>query len=445
MSCPDDHRSLLASLGTRFEYDCSGDSVRIAVADGTEVEIPGPDLRQCLDWLQGEAAPPPGPYAEILERTRAGLSGLEARFRREQGAAPTLLNELLRLRPLERMSRLSADERCRTYSLARLAVERSRETILRDPALARELAELGRRCAAELDPQVYRGPQLRDLQAYAEAVYGNSLRVAGDYRAARTAFGQAREYLDLGSGDWSEELEIDGLEASLHRTLRDFPRALELSDRVIEGTLALGQREAAARALQQRSIILDEMEDPEAAIEVLEVASELAADSTDKLLLFTIRHGLAVCLARSGRSAEAARLMLDNRDLYRELSSPKIDGCRLWLEGLIALESSEPVTAIETLRQAREVFENQGFPFDTAQVSLDLAAALAELGHGDEVLDLAATTYAFLESREVHPDALAALAVLQQAAAREEVSRELLRQLARRLSRASSLPVPPAS
>lgn len=445
MSCPDDQRSLLATLGTRFEYDPGHDSVKIVGPHGTELEVPGPDLRQCLDWLKGDPGATPSPYGKLLEGARAGMRELEALIGREQRGAAHLLDELMGLGDGEHRSRLSADERFRTYALARLAVDRSRETVAREPKVALELSELGRELSAQLDPRVYGGPQLRDLQAYAEAVYGNALRVAGDFRGSKAAFRQAREYLGLGSGDWSEELEVDELETSLRRTMRDFPRALELSDRVIEGTLALGQKDAAARALQQRAFILDEMEEPVAAIEALEVASELATGTEDRVLLFAIHHGLAVCLARTGRCEDAGRVLSANRELYRQLSSAKVDGCRLWLEGLIALELSGPADAAEPLEQARRAFETGGFPFETAQVSLDLAGALAELGRGAEVGDLAAATYAFLESNEVHQDALSALAVLRQAAAREEVGRELLRDLARRLNRASSLPVPRAS
>jgi hypothetical protein len=154
---------------------------------------------------------------------------------------------------------------------------------------------------------------------------------------------------------------------------------------------------------------------------------------------------LAICLARIGRIAEAGALLRDNRDLYERLSSPKVDGCRLWLEGLIALGAGDAAAAAGALGRSRAVFEDHGFPYDTAQVSLDLAAALAGLGRAAEVRELAAATYAFLESREVHPDALAALAVFRQAAAREELSRELLRGLAQRLSRASALAPPAAS
>jgi len=187
------------------------------------------------------------------------------------------------------------------------------------------------------------------------------------------------------------------------------------------------------------------MDEDEEAIAALEIATKWVAESSDTLLVFSIRHSLAICLARTGRVAEAGAILEENRDLYQHVSSPKVDGCRLWLEGLIALGSDDLPAAAAALSRARDVLEIHGFPYDTAQVSLDLAAALGGLGRTAEVRDLAAATYAFMESREVHPDALAALAVFRQAAAREELSRELLRGIAQRLSRASSFAPPAAS
>jgi tetratricopeptide (TPR) repeat protein len=418
--------------------------VRITAADGTEIEVPGPDLREYLSWLASEAAiPAPGSYVELLDRSRARLREMEVRISHEERAARQDLIELLGRGLEERRFQVAADERLRTYSLARRAAEQSRSTVLHDPELSLELALLGREIAHQLDPRVYGGSQVRNLQAYTEAVYGNALRVTGNLRGALGAFAQAREYLELGGDDPSTALEVDDLETSLRRSMRDFARALELSEQVVAGNLELGQTEAAARALLKRSTILEEMEESEEAIEVLKSAAELAAASTDDFLGLTINHAHAICLARIDRTEEAAAILEANRGLYDSLSSPKLDGCRLWLEGLIALGSDDPTAAAESLSRSREVFEAHGFPYDTALVSLDLAAALAGLGRTAEVRDLAAATYAFMESREVHPDALAALAVFRQAAAREELSRELLRGLTQRLSRAASL-APPA-
>lgn len=439
----DDPGLLNASLGTVFVHDRGRDVVYIATEDGAAVEVPGPDLRELLEVLtRRQATPTESPYGDLLDRARLQLVEMEARLARECREAQGRLAALLTLPPAQRPGAVESDARFRTYSVAARALERSRHAVHHDPDLSRELADIGRQVAGRLNPQVYGASRVRDLQGYAEAVYANALRVSGDLRGAQAGFGTAREYLALGSPESAEALEIDDLETSLARDLRDFPRALALSDRVVAGQEALGQELAVARALQMRAILLDEMGEPEQAIAVLGEAEERARGCDSGMLALTIRHSRTLCCARAGRHQEASELFARTQGLYRQLSSPKVDACRLWAEGALALEAGRPADAVEPLSRSRSLFESHGYAFDAALVSLELAAALAALGRSAEVLELAAATYAFMESRQIHPDALAALAVFRQAAVREELSRELLRRLARRLERLADLRPP---
>lgn len=432
---------LVGSLGTVFVHDPSRDVVFIAGDDGVAMEVPGPDLRQLLEALQ----PPPrrrSPYGDLLDRTRARLAAMERRLERESREAAGSLAAMLTLERAARPAAVEREERFRTYSVAARALDRSREAVHHDPGLAREMADIGRRVAARLNPQLYGGRRVRDLQALAEAVYGNALRVAGDLQGALASFRAAREFLGLGSPESAEALEIDDLEVSLARDLRDLPRALELAARVAACHRELGQDTAAARALLKQATVLVEMVEPERSIAVLEQAAELAGEGDQGLLALTIRHSLTLCYARAGRHREAEELFTRTQGLYRQFSSPAIDARRFWAEGLLALEAGRAEPAVAALSRARALFEGHGYAFDTALVALDLAAALAGLGRSVEVAELAAATHAFLDSRQVHPDALAALAIFRQAAAHDELSRELLARLARRLSRASGLHPP---
>lgn len=439
MAACDDFELLSASLGTRFIHDREQDIVYVTAPDGTEVQLPGPDLRECLDWIRGTSPEPVDPsYAGVLDRSRKRLLQAEQRVRAESEAAEGALSALLRLAHSERRRAIDSESRFRTLSLADRALERSRKAAHHDPALARELAEIGCWVSAALNPQHYGGSRVRNVQALAAASWGHALRIAGDMRGALAGFRQAREFLELGDQDSFEALEVYDLETILRRDLRDFPGALALNEQVIQGYSSCGQDKAAAQALQKRASILYHMDDSEGAIDVLTRASELAADSDSGVLRLTVQHNLALALARAGRIDEAAETFAATQGLYRQFSSPNIDACRLWAQGLIELEAGNEGAVVEPLTRARGIFESHGYVFDTALVSLDLAAALAALGRTAEVRDLAAATHAFMESREVHADALAALAIFQQAAVRERVTRELLRDVAKRLDQASS-------
>lgn len=446
MSCGQDRRTLMASLGTEFHQDRGRDRVRITAADGSELEVPGPDLREFLDHLtEGVDTEPPDRYGDVLERVRDGLVEIEARILRERATAESEFQELVRLPVGERCGAVETDPRFHTLGLANLILAAAREAVHHHLGRSLELAELARHVAHRLSPQVYGARQLRDLQSYAEAIYGNALRVNSELDAAREAFLLARELLDLGSGDPHTVLEIDRLEISLRRQLRDFSGALELTDRVVAGNLELGEVESAAQALQKKAMVLNMMEETERALEALQDAAHLTRGSKDPLLLFTVHHSLAHSLVRLGRPAEAEEWVPPMEAAARRLASRRVDATCLWLRGLIALEREDPAGATKALVRAREIFEADGFLLDFANVSLDLAAALGALGETSRVVQLAAATYAFMEAQGAQTDALAALAILRQAAAREEINRDLLRSLERRLERAFSQPPAPAS
>lgn len=439
MAACDDFGLLSASLGSRFIHDREQDVVYVTAPDGTEVQLPGPDLRECLDWIRGGSAEDlESPYARVMDASRERLLAAEQRARTEKEAAEGALSALLSLVHSERRLAIESDGRFRTLSLADRTLERSRNAAHHDPALARELAEIGCWVSEALNPQSYGGSRVRNVQALAAATRGHALRIVGDIRGTRAAFRQARELLELGDEDSFEALEVYDLETILRRDLRDFEGALALNERVIEGYSSCDQHEAAAQALQKRSSILYHMDDSAGAIEVLTKASEQALRTDSGMLRLTVQHSLALALARAGRIDEAAEVFASTEGLYRQFSSPNVDACRLWAQGLIELEGGNPSDVVDPLTRARGIFESHGYVLDAAIVSLDLAAALAGLGRFAEVRELAAATYAFMESREVHPDALAALAIFQQAAARERVTRELLHDVAKRLVEAAS-------
>jgi hypothetical protein len=88
------------------------------------------------------------------------------------------------------------------------------------------------------------------------------------------------------------------------------------------------------------------------------------------------------------------------------------------------------------LREARDAFVERGIGFDAALVSLHLASVYAKKGDTSEMKRLAAEMVPIFESRDLHPEALAALAIFRQAAEAEEVTLGLLDRMAIYLQRA---------
>jgi hypothetical protein len=84
----------------------------------------------------------------------------------------------------------------------------------------------------------------------------------------------------------------------------------------------------------------------------------------------------------------------------------------------------------------REAFVTEGIGYDAALVSLELAILLAEEGRAAELRDLADEMLPIFQTQDVHREALAALTLFRQAAAREEASPDLVRRINHFLARA---------
>jgi tetratricopeptide (TPR) repeat protein len=431
----------VASLGTVFRYDGDGDRVSVITDMGAEAEIPAPDLREFLEHLGAVGGGVE--YAEVLDRAEETVARAEARVEMEKADAGDALAALLRLAPTDRVAAIEDEPRFRTYPLASLAIDASRKVAPSDPRRSRELADLARVVAAHLGFEPYGEERIQDLRAYAVATFGNSLRVAGDLRGAAQCFREARELLRSGTDASLELVEIDNLESSLRRDLHDFVSALDLSQRAIEGYHALGMKESVGKALLTQSTICDFMGDLAGNVAALERAANLVEREEDPWLALILRHNLIFGLARDRQFQRARTLLGETEDLYRQVTVPAMWARRHWVEGLIREGEENLAGAIGQLEAARDRFAEHGFFFDAALVSLDLAAVLLAEGHTPEVKAVAAAAYALLEGQGVHPDALAALSQFQQAAAMERLDREILREIALRLSRAAEFrPLP---
>ena len=81
-------------------------------------------------------------------------------------------------------------------------------------------------------------------------------------------------------------------------------------------------------------------------------------------------------------------------------------------------------------------FLQEGIAVDAALVSLDLAVLHARCGNTARIRQLAAEMLPIFEAGGVHPDAMAALLLFQQAAEAEEVTVDLVGQVAASFRRA---------
>lgn len=381
--------------------------------------------------LQGSAASDPANSLDdeqsFMNLVQTALSRT-SRAAEERAAAPAQLAELLALPPHERDNVIIMDPRCQTYALASYTLERCEKAAAYDPVLARELARVARSIAIQADPISCGGAAaLADLEAYALAMEGNSLRVSGELREAFQMFLEARQVEERGGADPDLGARIDFAEASLRRDLRQFGAAHHLLDRAAKVFRALKDRNQMARALINRANVYIVQGEFSQAASVLEGALEFSCEPS---LALMVRHNLIDILAKSGRAQEASRLFEESRELYLQSSDPLTTSRRLWVEGIIARELGEDLEFAESrLTQAIDRLTTAGYGLDAAIAGLDLVTVYATRGQNAEVLRTASQLVHLFEVRNVQPEALAALTMVYKAAQKESVSLTLLAQV----------------
>ncbi len=154
----------------------------------------------------------------------------------------------------------------------------------------------------------------------------------------------------------------------------------------------------------------------------------------------TAHHNLILFLTESGQHQQAREDLARTRQLYRDLGE-RMNLVRLrWLEGKIAREEGALEEAGAALREARDAFLQEGIAVDAALVSLDLAVLYARPGDTAAIRQLAVEMLPILQAGGVHPDAMAALLLFQQAAEADEVTLDLLDQIAASVRRVHGRP-----
>jgi tetratricopeptide (TPR) repeat protein len=304
--------------------------------------------------------------------------------------------------------------------------------VFHDPVMAGELARLARAVAEQADPRECGGTAaLADLEAYAMAMEANAARVGGNLQEAFSTFLLSRRTQDRGGADPDLSARIDLLEASLRRDLRQFAAAFELLDRAERGFVALNDRNRQARVIINRANVFLVTRELDRVLENLRQALPLAQDPW---LALIVRHNLIFALVECGCAREAADLYESSKDLYLHFNDPLTTSRRLWAEGLIARELEEDLDKAEQiLTQVMDRLTEHGYPLDAAVAGLDLVMVYARRGETAQVFRVASDLIRLFQSHEIHPEALAAIKAVQQAAERQAVNFKLLAHAADRV------------
>jgi hypothetical protein len=385
-------------------------------------------------------APQPGPgaYASVLAAAEQRAALLADGDAGEQRRAAELLVELDALDGEQaRLAAIESDLRFQSWALAGLLGERSLAAGTENPERCRELARLAV-TVADREPAGPESAALRsDLRALAWAQRGNAERIAGELRAAEAAIREAEKLLDSGTGDPLLRARILSLLASLRSDQSRFAEAVGLADQAARLYRRGGDLHGCGRTLIKLASFHAYRDELDLACAQLDRALASLDPALEPRLLFAAHHNRASYRERAGRLAEAAAELA----LAEPLARATLDRVRLaWLAGRIALRRGDAAAGERSLLQARADFLAHGLAYETAQVSLELAALYAELGRTADQRRLAEEMVPLFAARDVHPEARAALLLFCDAARREAATASLAQEVAEYLDRAHGRP-----
>jgi tetratricopeptide (TPR) repeat protein len=303
-----------------------------------------------------------------------------------------------------------------SWGLVELLCQKSAEAGSHDPARAVALASLAVQVSQRLKEwQPCEKEWLYELRAYAFAHLASAYRVSGDLRQAERATLTSERWWQKGSESMGDALGYEplilSLKASLRKDQRRFAEAIELLDTVIgiyiAGDPATQDFHMAGRTFLLKAKVLEEQGDFEQALSLLREAAPLIDPERAPRLVLCLRHNHVDYLSKLGRSEEARALLPQAQALAQELGNA-LDLVRLrWVEGRIAGSLGDTAEAEGLFLAVRDEFVARGISFDTALVSLELAALYARENRHAEMQALAREAGLLLTAQGVPQESFA--------------------------------------
>jgi tetratricopeptide (TPR) repeat protein len=344
--------------------------------------------------------------------------------------------------PFSTLLQERAEEAHRTWGLVEWLVTWSLEATLHDPEDARKLGRFAHIASSLLDSGLYEAEGIEDLCARAWSRIANARRVGSDFDGAEQGFSNAREHLQRGTQNPVETALVLDFEGSLRRAQRQFGKAIHLFNRASSIFLEHGDLHRSGRSLFKLSTVQYFTGDLDEAIATLRRSLEsLDLDREPRLRLYA-RHNLADYLTLAGRFEEAWAVYRETRPLYREFPEPWVQNRKKWVRARILRGRGRSRLAESLMLAVRDGFLAEGVPFDTALVSLEIAALYAEQGRSGELKKMAQEMLPVFSALQV-PEALAALSFLLQEIQSESASATLFAEVARYLRQAEHDPALP--
>ena len=372
-------------------------------------------------------------YGEAFAGAQRSLSAFLAKAPVSAESAEVLRAELAAM-PAEAQAQAAAQSRYAHPALIRHLIDASHGMRYQDPAEMLHLAELARVAAEGCSVDAAGNEKhLSDLRGQSWRQYANALRVLGRLPESEEAFATAQAYLDAGTRDPLLRARLFTQAASLRYFQRRFPEAVGLYDDAGQIYQELGERHSLASTMVQKAIASLYAGEAEDAVRILNQAISLIDAEGDPHLLLAACHNLVRCYIDLGRPEQALSIYSETRELYKRFDDPLIRLRVSWQEGQLLRDMGHLRASESVLLQARQGFVERNLLYESALISLDLAAVYVRLQAEPELRQTVAETVPIFRALGVDREALASLLQLQQLSHQSRQALELIRLLNSRI------------
>jgi len=346
--------------------------------------------------------------------------------------------KLLEAGGMEALKKLSP--KFRGLGLFEALLERSWALRHDDPGQMIQLAMLATQITRELDARKYGAEKLMDFQCRAWAALGNAHRVADQLESAQLALGYADELYHQGTGDKELGISVLDLQASLAGDCRRFGLACQTLTSIYHHHLKTGNSHLAGKALIGKGLYMGYWGKPEEALEILREGLTLIDVNLDAELTFAAVHNQVTFLVNCGRYREAKKVLFLNRRYMTE-GLGRVNVLRVrWEEGRIDAGLGALVSAEQAFREVKQKAEEVKRPFDSALVSLDLAAVLMKLNRRQEAQELVIEAARVFTGLRIEREAWMAVLMLKRTFETEQASAVLVEEVAAFVRRSQNDP-----
>jgi hypothetical protein len=353
------------------------------------------------------------------------------------------VKRILRLRPAVRRDKVSgAYSRYKGPLFCVMLLEEARSRIPGDPAEALSLADAV--LASNERTADYNYRPAPEFQAPALAVRGNAKRALGRLLDAEADLEEAQRLLDSPQvTDPGTPAEVYSYLGSLRKDQGRFEEAAFHLHRAAALYRLLGDREKAARVLLNLGTLYYRRHEAAAAIDADEKALELFEEGGEGWLRGYAHYNLAHHLHAAGELERAEAELAAHEDLLVAAGEEVVQHV-VWLRARIAWSREDLKAAEHLFTEARRLALERGIAWDASLVALELALVHLVQGRAAPARDLALEALAVFAEQEVERETRAALELLEAAARRDALTRDLLERTVAALEHGHRQPATPA-